>query len=318
MEPRFTPADLDTYRRDGVTIIENFFSPAEVAAVVADFDLISGRKGESGAPLVKRKDGEIGRFNPAQFTGVQVVPIDCSPALNTIGLHPELMRFAQEALETDAVALYQCQAWAKFTGDADYDQPFHCDYVNHTLTGPSDDIRRNSVTFILIFSDVTEAHGPTHYVTRPDSLAYAGPEATLGGGGPELQEKLRAHERSAAGPAGTLFVYGIDIWHRGTNLTAPGGHRYVMTVCYKNARDSSIAFTAWQFHHTKPWRNIVEHASPEQLACFGVQLPGDPYWTEVTLARAQARYPGWDLTPYRAAMSKPAGSEVRAKLEVEP
>ena len=318
MEPRFTPADLDTYRRDGVVIVENFFSPAEVAAVVADFDLISGRKGESDAPLVKRKEGEFGRFNPAQFTGIQVVPIDCSPALNTIGLHPELMRFAQEALETDEVALYQCQAWAKFTGDADYDQPFHCDYVNHTLTGPSDDIRRNSVTFILLFSDVTEGHGPTHYVTRTDSLAFAGPEATLGGGGEALQEKLRAHERSAAGPAGTLFVYGIDIWHRGTNLTAPGGHRYVMTVCYKAARDPSIAFTAWQFHHTKPWRNIVEHASPEQLACFGVQKPGDPYWTEVTLARAQARYPGWDMTPYREALSKPANSEVRAKLKVEP
>ncbi|MBL8780869.1 MAG: hypothetical protein JNL06_07975, partial [Alphaproteobacteria bacterium] len=57
------------------------------------------------------------------------------------------------------------------------------------------------------------------------------------------------------------------------------------------------------FHHEKPWRNIFDHASPEQLACFGVPRPGDPYWTEITLARAQIRYPNWDLTPYRAAMA---------------
>ena len=89
------------------------------------------------------------------------------------------MAFASEALGTDDLFLYQCQAWAKFTGDADYDQPFHCDFVNHTLTGPSDEDALNSVTSILLFSDVTEAHGPTHYVTRPDSLKVAGPEATM-------------------------------------------------------------------------------------------------------------------------------------------
>ena len=65
-----------------------------------------------------------------------------------------------------AVHVYQCQAWAKFTGDADYDQPFHCDFVNHTLTAPSRTRRGNSITILCYFTDVTEAHGPAHYVTR--------------------------------------------------------------------------------------------------------------------------------------------------------
>ncbi len=82
-------------------------------------------------------------------------------------------------MRSDDVYLYQCQAWAKFTGDADYDQPFHCDYVNHTLTAPSDDECLNCVTILCYFSDVTEAHGPMHYVTRTDSASIAGPEATL-------------------------------------------------------------------------------------------------------------------------------------------
>ena len=92
------------------------------------------------------------------------------------------------------------------------------------------------------------------------------------------------------------------MFHRGTNLTAPGGHRFALMTCFKRAGDEAINFTAWPFHHTRPWRNIIEHGTPEQLACFGVQPPGHPFWTEVTLARAQARYPGWDLTPWRAAL----------------
>ncbi len=82
-------------------------------------------------------------------------------------------------MRSDDVYLYQCQAWAEFTGDADYDQPFQCDYVNHTLTAPSDDECLNCVTILCYFSDVTEAHGPMHYVTRTDSASIAGPEATL-------------------------------------------------------------------------------------------------------------------------------------------
>jgi hypothetical protein len=316
MSDRFTQAHIDTWRRDGAVLIPNFFTPKEVAAVQADYARVFDRAGAEGA-LVKKDHGEIGRFHQAQFASIQVLPLDCSPALNLAGVHPALIAFSKRAMGCDDVLVYQCQAWAKFTGDADYDQPFHCDFVNHTLTGPSDVPRHNAVTFICLFSDVTEAHGPTHYVTRPDAEQIAQPEVTLTGA-PGLQGALSEHARSAAGPAGSLFVYGIDIWHRGTNLTAPGGHRYVMTTCFKDARNASIAFTAWQFHHTKPWRNIIEHGSPEQLACFGVQPPGDPYWTELTLARAQARYPGWDLTPYREAMVRRAPSEAAAELQVQP
>ena len=67
--------------------------------------------------LNKQKDGEIGRFNAAQFKTIEAVPFDYSPALNLIGVHPALIAFAKAAVKTDDVHLYQCQAWAKFTGD---------------------------------------------------------------------------------------------------------------------------------------------------------------------------------------------------------
>ncbi|HXC55272.1 MAG TPA: phytanoyl-CoA dioxygenase family protein [Rhizomicrobium sp.] len=305
MSDRFQPAHLETWRRDGAVVIRDFFTPAEVAAVSRDFETVFGRTEGADAGMDKKKPGELGRFNKAQFKDIQPVPLDCSPALNLIGVHPALIAFAKQALGTDAVRVYQCQSWAKFTGDADYDQPFHTDFSNHTLTVPSEDVAKNSVTILCYFSDVTDAHGPMNYVVRPDAERIAGPEASLSMDA-EVQAKLQAglqrSARSSAAPAGTAIPYSTDVYHRGTNLTAPHGHRYALMSCFRKAHDDSIAFHAWPFHHRQPWANIFEHATPEQLACFGVQSPGDPFWTDVTLARAQARYPGWDLTPYRAAL----------------
>lgn len=305
--PRFTDADLEAWRRDGGVSIRNFFSPEEVAAVQADFRAIFGREDGAEEAMDRKAPGQVGRFHGAQFRGIQSVPLDCSPALNLIGVHPELIRFAKAALKTDHVHVYQCQAWAKFTGEADYDQPFHCDYVNHTLTGPSEDAHRNSVTILCYFSDVTEAHGPMHYVTRPDAETFASPEMTFSND-PEVQERLQSglsrFERSSAAPAGSAFPYAIDVFHRGTNLTAPRGHRFALMTCFKTAGDDAIGYRAWPFHNTQPWRHIFEHATPEQLACFGVQPPGHPFWTEITLRRAQARYPGWDMTPWREAIGR--------------
>ena len=306
MTNRFTQEHIDTWRQEGGVLIEHFFTADEVAAVRADFELVFGRTQGAELPLDAKRHGEVGRFNEAQFASFEAVPLDCSPALNLIGVHPALVAFARAALRCADVHLYQCQVWAKFTGDADYDQPFHCDFVNHTLTSPAEDDALNAVTILCYFSDVTEAHGPAHYVKRTDSARVAGPEATLVTDPQqqqELQEKLRCFERSTASPAGSVFPYGIDVFHRGTNMTVPRGHRYAVMACYKNAANSAVGYHAWPFHHCKPWSRVFTHATPEQLACFGVHPPGHVFWTSVTLQRAQARYPEWDLTPYRDALA---------------
>lgn len=302
-DTRHTPQQLAAWRRDGGVLIEGFFSGDEVAAVAEDFRCVFERDRGSDEPTVQSGGG--GSFHASQFKTFEAIPFDCSPALNLIGVHPALMAFAKAALKTNDIHLYQCQAWAKFTGDADYEQPLHCDFVNHTLTVPSEQEASNSVTIICYFTDVSEADGPMHYVTRPDSEAITGPEGTLisdPAEAAELQRKLRAVERSSAAPAGSIFPYGIDVWHRGTNMTAPGGVRYAVMVCFKRASDAAIGYHAWPFHIAKPWAQVFKHANPEQLACFGVPRPGDGFWTDVTLARAAMRYPAWDLSPYREAL----------------
>jgi len=133
-------------------------------------------------------------------------------------------------------------------------------------------------------------------ITGPEGTLVVDPEQQR-----SLQQQLRAHERSTASPAGSVFPYGIDVFHRGTNMTEPFGHRYAVMPCFKRAANAGIGYHAWPFHHTQPWANVFEHARPEQLSCFGVPCPGDPFWTEATLSGAQVRYPKWDLTPYREA-----------------
>ena len=313
MTIRFTDAHVDTWRKEGAVVVPEFFNDKEIKDVTKDFEIIfPGRKAEDKV-LDKKKKGEFGNKPPLQlsdepmgkttmdqFKNFENIPFDCSSSLNLIAVHPSLIEFSRSALKTNDVRLYQAQAWAKFTGEADFDQAFHCDFGNHTLTVPSQDECLNSITFIIYFTDVTEEHGPTHYVNRTDSNGFEGMRRFLKNREDiEHQKELRKFERSAAGPAGTLLAYGIDVFHRGTNLTKPGGYRYAMTSCFKKAGNDSIGYTSWPWHFTKPWQNIFEHATPDQLNCFGVPMPGDPFWNEETLSLAQLRYPNWNMSEYQ-------------------
>lgn len=302
LDQRFSSADVETWRREGIVLLRDAFTPEECAAVRADFEVVFNRPDPEATAIV---DPAGPKSRLAQFKNFDGIPFDCSPALNLVGVHPALVAFARAALGVEAVHLYQCQAWAKYTGETDYDQPFHADFPNHTLTAPSDDPTRNAVTIFCYFTDVSDAHGATHYVTRSDSRVIAGPEATLNrepSAWAKLQSALMPHTKSAASPAGTAIAYTTDVFHRGTNLTAPGGYRYAVMACFKKAGDDSVGYTAWAYHHMRPWWRIFDHATPEQLACFGVQPPGDPFWTETTIARTKLRYPGWNDAPYRAAL----------------
>ena len=313
MSIRFTDDHVDTWRKEGAVVVPEFFNDKEIEFVIQDFETIfPGRKAEAKG-LNHKKKGEFGNKLPLQLSGEPMgkttmdqfknfenIPFDCSSSLNLIAVHPSLIEFARSALKTDDVRIYQAQAWAKFTGEADFDQAFHCDFGNHTLTVPSQDECLNSITFIIYFTDVEEAHGPTHYVNRTDSNGFEGIKRFLKNREDvEHQKELRKFEKSAAGPAGTLLAYGIDVFHRGTNLTQPNGYRYAMTSCFKKAGNDSIGYTSWPWHFTKPWQNIFEHATPDQLNCFGVPLPGDPFWTEETISLTKLRYPKWNISEYR-------------------
>ena len=72
---------------------------------------------------------------------------------------------------------------------------------------------------------------------------------------------------------------------------------------YKAAGNDQIGWSAWPRWFREPWELVMNHATPEQLACLGVPAPGDPFWTELTLRRTSERWPEMDLTAHHDALS---------------
>lgn len=302
---RHSDEHIALWRDEGAVLVPGFLTDAEIAPAISDFEKLYPVGDQAAeAKTVEPPSGGVGNFAIEQFGNLQDFPLMASAQTNLLGLHPALIAFAKDALGTDDVRLYQCHSWAKFTGNADYDQPFHCDYKNHTLTVPSDDRELRTVNFVIYLTDVSDDLGAIHYVPQSVSDPITGADRQwFLDDRPDLQQALKAKEVSGAGPSGSVFAYGIDIYHRGTNLTRPGGHRYTMTASFKAAGNDQIGWSAWPYSFLKPWGPIFANASPEQLACLGVPRPGDQFWTERTLRRAQERWADWDMAPYRAALA---------------
>ena len=126
---------------------------------------------------------------------------------------------------------------------------------------------------------------------------------------PSSQVRQPATKRScgqssgAAPPAGSVFAYGIDVFHRGTNLTLPDAHRFTVTASYKAAGNDQIGWSAWPRFFREPWHLVMDNASVEQRTCLGIPAPGDPFWTELTLARTRDRWPNSDWSAYDKALA---------------
>ncbi len=301
-QSRFTEEDIQRWRTDGFVIMNHFYREDEIAPVLADYHRMYRQESEpcqstQAADASPFMDNSLGEFNEQQFKNIDSFPYDGSPEMMMLSLHPALIEFSKRALGVDRVQLYQSHTWAKFTGHADYEQPFHCDFGNHTFTIPSDILAERCVDLLIYFTDVTDARGALHYVTKPDSDALLRPGA-IAAPEDEQQRALRSREKSATCPAGSVVAHGIDTFHRGTNLTEPGGYRYSMTVGYKAAGNNNINYQVWQVAEGRNWAPVFELASPEQLECIGIPLPGDPYWNIRTLKLTQSRWPAWNMEDY--------------------
>ena len=309
MSARYQKNHLKAWHEDGAVVIPNFFGPDEIAPIYDDYVRLYGLEGAGqGYPLAIDTGQPAGAFHSKQFKNIDTLPYDGSVATNLISLHPALIQLAAELLGDQPVQLYQSHTWAKFTGEADYDQPFHCDYGNHTLTVPGEDVAQRTVNFVIYLSDVTDALGAMHYVKKSDSDAILGKRAIAAP--TECQIALKAKQHSTAAPAVSIIAYGIDTFHRGTNMTEPNGLRYTMTVSFKRADNANIGFHVWQHALERPWHHLMNHATPAQLECLGIPAPGNEFWTELTLRQCQLRWPEWNMSEYFSALATASHSTV--------
>ncbi len=235
------------------------------------------------------------KYGKSQFSGQYFFPF-AEPALNRLCVDPDLVDAAERFCGTPEIDLYKIELWGKYAGAIDYDQPHHRDYGNHTMVAPTLDGRIRHMTTFLLLSDVTEADGPTKVVPLDRTRDVPLTPMILSPG------EFTDREVPITGRAGTLFVYTTHVLHRGSNFTAPGRSRFVLSADFKTRGARWTGKHCWADHAIRPgWADALSAMTVRERDLFGWPPPGDEYWTAQTFRDTQARYPAMDMRAYRPA-----------------
>ncbi len=233
------------------------------------------------------------QFEKSQFAGIRLFPFDAW-ALNRLCVYPDLIDAAERFLQTTEIDLYKGELWAKYSGAINYDQMHHRDYRNHTIVVPREDQRNAQMTTFILLSDVTSTDGPTKVVPLSETR-----DVPIGTARTKFGTWFDK-EVSVEAPAGSLMVYKTDVFHRGSNFTAPQRSRFAILTDFKTRAWRWQGKLAWPDHSEKKvWDEAMSTMTPRQRDLFGWPPAGSDYWNAQTLRDVQARYPEMDLGPYR-------------------
>jgi hypothetical protein len=310
-----TDAEVGTWREHGWVLLDGLIGTDEVDAAAQDLDtLFPGREeyladpeGETdrriGRPVSPREDfvwpDDGPGFRPAQQRWMASFPFPGSGLLNRLCVHQSLLDFAERALDTTDVRLYQAHASAKYSGLTNYEQPLHTDRNHSWLPAVAQAPWWNLEGFLYL-SDVTDDDNPTRMVSVRDSATVRSPYPVIL---PAMSPELYATEHVATGVRGSYLAYRSDVWHRGAPFGAPGTARFVLALAFKRAGQDWIGYDQQQSRSTgAPWTTFVEGSTPRELELFGFPPPGHPVWSEGLLAETARRYPGLDLSPWSAEL----------------
>ena len=239
-------------------------------------------------------------FRPEQHRWIRQFPLPGADALNRLFVHPSIVDFAERALGSADLRLYQSQVSAKYSGLTNYEQPMHTDRNHSWLPGWAERPWWHLEAFLYL-SDVDEGSAPTHLVSVLDSVGRS-PTVPLvmPGGDPELY----AAERPAVGVRGSLLAYRTDVFHRAVDLTTPGGSRFLLGTSFRIADQDWIGYTTGQSDASEPAMvTFIERSTPRELALLGFPPPGHPIWSDRLLDATALLYPRLDLGPWRDALA---------------
>jgi hypothetical protein len=285
-----TEQQLDCFHTDGFVLVPDVLTAGEV-------DVMQHGVWEN-VPSPEQYFADPGAHTDltnSPFAGLVNFPW-ASPELNRLVAHPRILAIVRQILGVDDIRLYKGELWAKYAGNADYDQHHHRDFGNHTLVVPSTKRRWMQVTTFTYLCDVDEGNGATAAVPKRYSA-----HIPLGQRRTEPGE-LRDREVLACGAAGSTLVYSTEVFHRGTSLTSPTASRFTVLADYK-AADASWT-NKHAFGHLGQHPAMIEfvtNVDPDTRTLLDIPAPGHPYWTEQTIADMEVRYPGIDMTPYKNA-----------------
>ena len=182
-----------------------------------------------------------------------VFPFDGSGVLNRLCVHSSLLDFAERALASTDLRLYQAQSSAKYAGLTNYEQPMHTDR-NHSWLPAVGQAPWWNLTGFLYLTDVTPTENPTRLVSVRDSASISSPYPVIL---PKMDRVLYQAEQSAPGVRGSYLAYRSDVWHRGAPFGGPATARFNLGLAFKRAGQDWIGYDSQQSRSTgAAWTQI--------------------------------------------------------------
>ncbi|MFI6394294.1 phytanoyl-CoA dioxygenase family protein [Nonomuraea sp. NPDC050547] len=239
--------------------------------------------------------------NGSQWDGFASFPFD-DDELTRLVLDARILRCVRALLGSDTPRLTRSSLWVKVGGHADYDQPLHADYPEHTLVVPRQNGAYREVKGYLYLTDVRADTGATRLISLTKTEALSRERQWFDS--PEFAA-LSEQEVPAAGSAGSVLFMTPDVVHRGANITVAGAVRVTVSFTYAASSWPWIGSTPWARElHRRQKSELIPALSLTARSALGFPAPEDPYWTAGTIAAVARRYPDLDMRPYRESMER--------------
>jgi len=296
---RITDEHEAHYRKHGFAIVENFLTDEELASALSDFDQVV----PGWVDYARDPSGPKPEFYNKPFPdqrGIPHFPYK-GQSLNALSFHPELRRFAQLMCDGGEIYCEQSHLSYKASGQGNFDQAMHLDYGNHNLAYPPDRPEYWQTAFLYYFTDVTAECGPTAVCSKTHY-----PERILVPAGytREQRPEIYDNEVKVTVPAGSLLIYSMRTFHRGTAITGDNHGRLGMFVTYAPLEGRWMGIVGWPVSAGKrEFRQWIEQATVDERTAIGFPEAGHDYWTDETLDGVSGRFPGMDMTPYHDAIN---------------
>jgi hypothetical protein len=312
---RATTSEVETWQREGWVLLEGLIGTKEIDEATGDLrklfpsaeeyhsdpDGVTRRwKGEftdAEESFVWPEDGP--GFRPGQHRWMAAFPFGGSGALDRLCVHASLIDFAERALDSADLRLYQAHASAKYSGLVNYEQPMHVDR-NHSWLPAGHRSPWWNLEGFLYLSDVHETDNPTRLVSVADSAHVPSNRPVV----MPTDVELYAAEQKASGVRGSYLAYRSDVFHRAGPFPSDRSARFLVALAFKRAGQDWIAYDQAQSRSTDDvWIRFAEQSTPRDLELFGFPPPGHPIWDEELLRETALRYPGLDLEPWRSRVA---------------
>jgi ectoine hydroxylase-related dioxygenase (phytanoyl-CoA dioxygenase family) len=305
---RISEEHLKHWLDHGYTIVEDFLTPEELTAARKElYSTFPSLADYKYAPSLYRTSYRGGHMKELPFLG---------EFLNFVAVHPEIISFAERALETKKIALEQSLIWAKYPGVDDFDMALHMDYRTAMLVYPKKQRPFEDIIFLLYYVDVDEQLGATYVVSKQhvkDQLLV--PDIRPRSEYPELYRQ----ERPFHARAGSMLIYSNATIHRGSAITCSDKIRFSHHIVYQANAAPWMGYCVWANQGLSPeLERFIEQATTRQRELLGFPPLGHAYWNEDTLVGVAARYPHMDMMPYlkAARIPKEQRDHLRVKLRL--